>query len=54
MTLRFKIVCDNGSIVFITAKCRSEAISIYAEEKGCTVGWVKDHCIIKRMGREET
>lgn len=51
MMLCFKIVCDNGSISYIIAKSRTEAISIYAEEKGCSVGWIKDHCIVKCEGR---
>ena len=51
MMFTYKIVCDNGSISYIIAKSRTEAISIYAEEKGITAGWIKDHCIVKCEGR---
>lgn len=43
----FEIVDDNGTITYICAKCRSEAIEIYCHEKGCRKEYVKAHCIVR-------
>lgn len=47
----FKIVDDNGTITYICAKNRSDAIKIYIEEKGAPNDYVKKHCLVKCMGR---
>ena len=44
----FQIVDDNGTITYICAKCRSEAIEAYCREKGCSKEYVKEHCIIRK------
>lgn len=43
----FKFVDDNGTISYVCAKCRSEAIEIYCREKGCSKEYVKDHVVIR-------
>jgi hypothetical protein len=43
----FEIVDDNGTITYICAKCRSEAIETYCKEKGCSKEYVKEHCIVR-------
>ena len=43
----FEFVSDNGTITYICAKCRSEAIEIYCRENGCQKEWVKEHCVVR-------
>jgi hypothetical protein len=45
----FEIADDNGTITYICAKCRTEAIEIYCREKGCPKEYVKEHCIIRHF-----
>ena len=42
----FQFVDDNGTITYVCAKCRSEAIEAYCREKGCSKEYVKEHCVI--------
>jgi len=46
----FKIVDDNGTITYICASCRKEAIQIYCNEKFVGADYIKKHCIIKNVG----
>jgi hypothetical protein len=43
----FAFTDDNGTITYICAKSRSEAIKIYCREKGCPEEYVKKHCVIR-------
>ena len=43
----FQFVDDNGTITYVCAKCRSEAIEAYCREKGCSKEYVKKHCIVR-------
>lgn len=43
----FRIVDDNGTITNIVAKCRTKAIEIYCQKKGCSKEYVKEHCIVR-------
>lgn len=45
----FQIVDDNGTISYICAKCRTDAIEIYCKEKGCSKEYVKKHCVIRHF-----
>ena len=46
----FKFVADFGTITYICAQSRKEAIHFYCEEKCCNEEHVKEHCKIKNMG----
>jgi hypothetical protein len=43
----FEFADDNGTITYICAKCRTEAVKIYCREKGCPKEYVEKHCIIR-------
>lgn len=51
MMFDFKFVCDNGSIHYICARSRKDAIEIFTDISGCSIAWVNDHCTVKCMGR---
>ena len=46
----FKFVADVGTITYICAKSRKEAIKFYCEEKGCNEEYVKEHCKVGNCG----
>lgn len=46
-----EIIDDNGTITYICAETRTEAIEIYCREKGCPEEYVKKHCIVKKAYR---
>lgn len=47
----FKFVADVGTITYICAQSRKEAIQFYCEEKGRNEEYVKEHCKIENIGR---
>ncbi len=47
----YKFVHDNGSITYICASSRKQAIKYFMELHGCSIAFVNDHCVIKCMGR---
>ena len=51
MASDFKFVLDNGRIFFVCAECRKEAVELFCEEHGCNKDFVKEHCVVKNMGR---
>jgi hypothetical protein len=50
-TYDYQFVSDSGSIVYICASCRKEAIKCYCKDKGVNTDYVKQHCIVRNMGR---
>jgi hypothetical protein len=44
----FQFTDDNGTVTYICARCRSEAIESYCQEKGCPKEYVREHCIIRK------
>jgi hypothetical protein len=44
----FLFVCDDSTTVLVNAKDRSEAIEFYCREKGCSIDYVKAHCVIRK------
>jgi hypothetical protein len=47
----FKLVFDNGKIFHISAKTRTKAIEKYCVEYGVCEEWVRQHCLIKNLGK---
>lgn len=46
----FKFVADNGTITYICAERRSEAIKLYSEQTGMPEDFIKKHCRIENLG----
>lgn len=53
MNYGYSVTDDNGTITFICAKSRTEAIKIYCRQKGCPEDYIKDHCIIRICNKEK-
>lgn len=51
MVRDFKFILDNGRIVYVCAKSRKEAVEEFCKEHGCSKDFVKEHCVVKGMGR---
>ena len=51
MLFEFKIIEDAGRISFVCASCRADAIKLFCENTGVSTDYIKNHCIIKNMGR---
>ena len=47
----FRIIVPTGETVYVVARTRAEAIREYCAGSGCPEEFVKQHCVIKRMGR---
>lgn len=43
----YRFVCDNGSVSVIRASTRRQAIALYCAAEGCSVEWVKEHCVVR-------
>lgn len=51
MTYEYKLIIDNGLIAYVKAKSRTEALDKYCEETGVNKSWLKEHCVVRNMGR---
>lgn len=51
MTSDYKFVVDNGRIFYICANSRKEAVEEFCKEHGCDKEFVKEHCVVKNLGR---
>ena len=51
MASDFQFVCDNGRIYYVCAESRKEAIRLFCEELGVSLEFVKQHCVVRNMGR---
>ena len=49
MKFTFAVVNDNGSVSYITAKTKTEAIDAYCRKTGCPKDYVKRHCLVKKI-----
>lgn len=51
MASDYKFVVDSGHITYICADSRKEAVEEFCKEHGCDKDFVKEHCVVKNMGR---
>lgn len=51
MASDFKFILDNGHIVYVCADCRKDAVVEFCKEHGCNKDFVKEHCVVKNLGR---
>ena len=51
MASDYKFVVDSGRITYICAESRKEAVEEFCKEHGCDKDFVKEHCVVKNMGR---
>lgn len=49
----YEIRIDTGKIVYVQAKSRSGAIENYISITGVSRDWLKNHCVVKNLGRIE-
>lgn len=47
----YKFTVDNGRIFYVCADSRKNAVELFCEEHGTSKDFVKDHCVVKSMGR---
>lgn len=47
----FKFIVDNGLIIYVCAENRKTAVREFCKDHGVTEDYVKQHCIVKNMGR---
>jgi hypothetical protein len=53
MKYRFIVIDDCGTISYISADSRKNAIEKYCSWKGRSKEYVKDHCIVKKRTSKE-
>lgn len=51
MASDYKFVVDSGRIAYICAESRKEAVEEFCKEYGVSKDFVKEHCIVKSLGR---
>ena len=54
MACDFKFIMDCGSIIYICAESRKAAIEEFCKERGVSKDFVKEHCVVKNLGRIKT
>ena len=50
----FKFTCDNGAICIVRANKRSTAIKLFCEAEGCSIEWVANHCIVRKVFKKKS
>ena len=51
MSSDFKFITDSGRIVYVCAENRKAAVKAFCIDQGVTEEFVKEHCVVKNMGR---
>lgn len=51
MTSDYKFIVDNGCIFYVCANSRKAAVEEFCFEHGCGKDFVKEHCVVKNLGR---
>ena len=51
MASDYKFIVDNGCIFYVCADSRKDAVEEFCKDHGVGKDFVKEHCIVKNMGR---
>lgn len=51
MASDYKLVLDNGRTYYVCAESRKEAKELFCKEHGVRKDFLKEHCVIRNLGR---